>query len=69
MSPHVIDTCAASGSPNLWDALSDVLRRLRDWSQETRDARLEEKRRARFWSDVRAGEREAEGAREDADAS
>jgi hypothetical protein len=44
----------------VWKRLNDALRRLWRWSQTSSDERRKAKARARFWSEVREGQREAE---------
>jgi hypothetical protein len=44
----------------MWNDLREVLVRLWHWSQKSAAERRAAKVRARFWADVRAGEREAE---------
>ena len=44
----------------MWKGLEDALQRLSEWSQRTRAERRAAKVRARFWVDLRAGQREAE---------
>lgn len=44
----------------MWNDLRDVLVRLWQWSRKSAAERRVAKARARFWADVREGEREAE---------
>jgi hypothetical protein len=44
----------------IWKRVCHVPGRLVRWSQRSRDERLVAEARARFWAEVRAGEREAE---------
>ena len=44
----------------MWNDLRDVLVRLWQWSRKSAVERRVAKARARFWADVREGEREAE---------
>jgi hypothetical protein len=44
----------------MWNDLRDLLSRLWQWSQKSAAERRTAKARARFWADVREGEREAE---------
>ena len=44
----------------MWNDLREVLVRLWQWSQKSAAERRVGKARARFWADVREGEREAE---------
>ena len=45
---------------NMWRSLRQVLTRLWQWSQKDQAERRAAKARARFWAEVREGEREAE---------
>jgi hypothetical protein len=45
----------------MWRRLRDALARLFRWSRGVRDERRSTEARERFWSEVREGEREAEG--------
>jgi hypothetical protein len=44
----------------MWKRLEDALRRLWRWSQTSAAERRAARVRARFWADLRAGQREAE---------
>jgi hypothetical protein len=44
----------------MWKRLQYVLRRLWRWSQKSPAERRAARARARFWADLRAGQREAE---------
>lgn len=44
----------------MWKRLNDALGRLWQWSQTSPAERRAAELRARFWADLRAGEREAE---------
>jgi hypothetical protein len=44
----------------MWRSLRQVLTRLWQWSQKDQAERRAAKARARFWAEVREGEREAE---------
>jgi len=46
--------------PGIWDRLRRALERLRSQSQESAQDRRAALARARFWAEVREGEREAE---------
>lgn len=45
---------------SLWDALRQILAKLRGRSRSGARARSVDEKRARFWADLREGEREAE---------
>jgi hypothetical protein len=44
----------------MWKRLQEALRRLWRWSNKSSEETRADKARARFWTDLRAGEREAE---------
>lgn len=44
----------------MWKRLEDALRRLWRWSKKSPAERRAARVRARFWADLRAGQREAE---------